>query len=321
MAAPTPVQIGNNDILVEMRSSFRHVLSMLDREPRIIVQVECPQCGTNSVAEFYNATGATRHVECANCKTRFVAHLDATRRARTKVDIISLENHTAPVTAPAPVRAEDSAIVSSNVSCPHCGELQTASFGIQPGATRHLTCSQCLKGFVAHKKHDGSVLTKVLPVVGPERSRFEAALRKTKFWVEPSSVSILVEKACAADAKLNTSGNPKSPKSLEDEMVGEGLSLPAKVANIFVKIIVHGGAFEFQAGLPSSKFYAQYVNQLNSEGLIQAYYRGMVGRLRSQFPGLDDNCIEELRETLKTDLIPNADEALKQALDQKQPPP
>jgi ribosomal protein S27E len=261
---------------------------MFEREQRLEMQVNCPECGNSTIAEFCNATGATRHIDCDSCRTRFVAHLGAEHQLITKL---------------VPVSATSSSIPVEMMKCPHCGCVQSAPISTQPGTTRHLVCNQCTGNFIVHRKTDGSIYSKGMPIVGSSQTRFETFLRKTKFWIEPSFVAVLIEKACEADTKLMESGDIKTPKRLESAMIEVGLPHSAKTANIFVKILVFGGAFQFEPDTSSAPFYKQFTNPLHAEELVRSIYRGLIYRLRNQFPEMGIESIQELRDALHIDIV------------------
>lgn len=301
-----PVQIGNNDILVEMRSGFRQMLNMLEREQQIEVQVECPNCKTTAVGEFYNAVGATRHFTCAKCSARFIAHLGFERAARTKLQAV--EPHVHAIPAPASSTGSE----QLQVSCPSCGGSQMEEFEIVPGSTRHMNCMHCHKTFVAHRMPNGK--SKTNPCDEPMHHRFESYLRKVKCWVAPNKIEQLIAIANEVDSTLSNEKIKKTPTSLKKALIERVPQEPTGVVNTFVRALLHGGAFELVPSLQQTAFYQEYANRFDHEGLLQAFYSGQVRRLLSMFPDLGVKDFQEVGRVFQASSIPGADAALMAAL-------
>lgn len=307
-ATHAPVQIGNNEILVEMRSGFRQMLNMLEREQRIEVQVVCPNCRAAVVGEFYNAVGATRHFTCSKCCARFISHLDSDRTAQTKL----LAGGPRTSLTSAPVIASGSEALQ--VSCPSCGDVQVEAFVVVPGSTRHLTCLHCGERFVAHRMLDGTSKSRPVPVGASPRTPFEGFLRKTSFWVNPDKVEPLISMACEADSALHQARQTKTPTLLKKAILEKQPREASVVVNTVVKVLLHGGAFTLVPEPHQSPFYQTYANRLEHVDLLRAFYRGQVRRLRAQFRDLGANDFQDVSSVLETASILGADAALMEAL-------
>jgi hypothetical protein len=304
-----PVEIGNNEILVEMRSGFRQMLNMLEREQRIEVQVECPNCGTAVVGEFYDAAGATRHFTCANCRARFISHLDSDHHARAKLLSAGFRGSAA---TSGPVVPPD--LEALQVSCPSCSGIQVEMFPIAPGSTKHLKCIHCAEPFIAHRMSDGTSKSSQPAGGTPQPITFEEFLRKTSFWVNPDKTTGLILMACDSDQVLSQIAQTKTPTLLKKAIIEHQSQESSMVVNTFVKILLHGGAFALDPAPKQAAFYQSYTNRLVQADLLRAFYRGHVRRLRSHFSDLGEKDFSEMRSILQTATIPGADAALMEAL-------
>ncbi len=299
MVPAGPVQVDNNNILVELRAGFRQITDLLAQGQRIEMTVSCPGCGTNSVVEFYNAAGATRHITCTNCKARFIAHLDGSRHVQTKALASMPEGSTVPFSA------SDSSKLLIAVVCPSCSSESLEQFTNTPGATRHLTCSNCSQRFIAHRTAGGAIVSKQMTTKEAAPDSFESFLKRTIFWIDADKTSAMIKAVHDADMKMNPSGAIKNLRDLANVLIALHPEFAKKQVKVFIKILLHGSAFEQNQTARSVTFYTK------------AFYRGIVKRLRGGFNEIGGGDLSQLQQALQTANIPGADEALAEALNEK----
>jgi hypothetical protein len=320
--SPAPTQVGTNEILVELRSGFQQMANLLGRSQQIEIPVRCPVCNLDTLLDFFNAPGATRHFSCTRCGSRLTAHLSANREAWAKV----LEPGTNPFSGGG--ATQNFLPVTAQAMCPGCGLAQPVEFAAVPGATRHVNCDQCGRRFMAHRNTYGVVRSRPLsgeseypPAPGslPCR-RFEHILRKTQFWVHPSRLGELIDAAIQADADLTDAEVLRTPTELKTEILRKRSHLASKEVNTFIKILLHGKGFAVAPGVEGSPFYSPYSNKLNRDSLLRSFYEGQIRRLSGFHAGgtigveIGQEACSELKAIFQTESIAGAEDALVAAM-------
>ena len=305
------IQVNNNEILVEMRSGFKQILGMIGGPGQIEIKVECPSCGHAALVEFYRAVGATRHLTCQKCTARYITHLDSDllhahsklispTKGDVRTDDIAADTESAP----------ENSLLSA--SCPSCGKQEEIFIPNQPGATRHIQCRYCFKPFTAHRTANGIKISSA-SLVDPSR-KFFYFLRSTKFWINPETVDALLIKVCEADKELAGSLHSPTPQSLKLYIVTQQPPILSKnTINIFLKILLEGGAFNPSEGHEQPAFWLPYSNRLEQTGLLFAFYRGLTRRLQNKFE-IHEKDFVELSQDLEVEKVSGGAEALADAL-------
>ena len=316
--SPHPAHFPPDDFISEVRGTLRQIaieLSEMRRlQPEQIPQQEftaqCPVCEKSIVVSMPDRPGETKPVVCDTCRSRFNVHVKGPHPAFVRLiekgaQVIST------ISAAPPTLIE-------TVNCPQCQEILSVEISDEIGSTRTIKCSNCNTEVNIHRLETGKIYARVenkLSTGTPTGIHLWQFLKQTDAWVRPEMLFYLVPLTIQASSE-KSDGEALTPDSLCKRIflrmdAGTPAGINRTVVRYFIKLLFLGRAFKFPDDTQTT-FRAPFTNALDEPTIIQAFARGVIGRLRGKFD-LTVADLPELRKLFPVEMA-GFEEALLQAL-------